>query len=38
MQLHSEQGKTFESQVFGEVKRPQSDGMVERANRTIESL
>jgi transposase InsO family protein len=51
MQLHSDQGQTFESDVFQEVckilgiektrstpYRPQSDGMIERANRTIENM
>ena len=51
LQLHSDQGKTFESEVFQEMckilgihktrttpYRPQSDGMIERANRTIENM
>ena len=48
IQIHSDQGQTFESDVFKEIckilgidktrttpYRPQSDGMIERANRTI---
>ena len=45
-QLHSDQGRNFESQVFTQVLgiektrttplHPQSDGMVERYNRTLE--
>lgn len=51
MQIHSDQGQTFESEVFKEIcqilgidktrttpYRPQSDGMIERANRTIENM
>lgn len=51
MELHSDQGGSFESELFqdicdilGNVKtrttpyRPQSDGMIERANRTIENM
>ena len=51
MQIHSDQGQTFESDVFKEMcrilgiektrttpYRPQSDGMIERANRTIENM
>ena len=51
MQLHSYQGRSFESHVFQEMcrilgiektrttpYRPQSDGMIERANRTIISM
>jgi hypothetical protein len=51
MQIHSDQGQTFESDVFQEMckilgidktrttpYRPQSDGMIERANRTIENM
>ena len=51
LQLHSDQGKTFESEVFQEMCKilgihktrttpycPQSDGMIERANRTIENM
>ena len=51
MQIHSDQGRMFESDVFQEMCKilgiektrttphhPQSDGMVERANRTIENM
>lgn len=51
IQIHSDQGQTFESDVFKEIckilgidktrttpYRPQSDGMIERANRTIENM
>ena len=51
MQIHSDQGRSFESDVFREMcrllgiektrttpYRPQSDGLVERANRTIENM
>ena len=51
MQLHSDQGSNFESQVFQEVcnilsiqktrttpGRPQSDGMIERACRSIQAM
>lgn len=51
MQIHSDQGRSFESDVFQEMckifgiektrttpYRPQSDGLVERANRTIENM
>ena len=50
-QLHSDQGRNFESAVFQEMcrlldidktrttpLRPQSDGMVERFNRTLEAM
>ena len=50
-QLHSDQGRQFESQLFQEIckllginktrttpYRPQSDGMVERFNRTIQQM
>ena len=50
-QIHSDQGKNFESKVFQEMCKslgmdktkttplhPQSDGMVERFNRTIEEM
>ena len=50
-QLHSDQGRNFESQVFQEMcellgidktrttpLRPQSDGKVERFNRTLEQM
>ena len=51
LELHSDQGTTFESNVFQETckilgihktrttaARPISDGMIERANRTIENM
>ena len=51
MELHSDQGPSFESNVFQEMckilgihktrttpYRPQSDGMIERANQTIENM
>lgn len=51
LELHSDQGSNFESQVFQELckilgihktrttpLRPQSDGMVERCNRTINNM
>ena len=51
MEIHSDQGSNFESQVFKEMckllglhktrttsLRPQSDGMVERFNATIENM
>ena len=50
-QLHSDQGRNFESQAFQEMcevlridktrttpLRPQSDGMVEQFNRTLEQI
>lgn len=49
MEIHSDQGRNFESALFAEICKflgmnktrttplhPQSDGMVERFNRTIE--
>ena len=51
MQIHSDQGRSFESKIFQEMckllgiektrttpYRPQSDGMIERANRTIANM
>lgn len=51
LQLHSDQGRNFESELFAEVcrllgvektrttaYRPQSDGQVERFNRTIQQM
>ena len=51
MQLHTDQGRDFESHLFKEIcnllaidktrtsaLHPQSDGMIERANRTIEGM
>ena len=51
MEIHSDQGSNFESQVFKEMckllglhktrttsLRPQSDGMVEKFNATIENM
>lgn len=51
LQLHTDMGRNFESQLFQEVckllginktrttpKRPQSDGMIERAQRTIQNM
>ena len=50
-QLHTDQGRNFESKLFQEMcrimeidktrttpLRPQSDGMVERFNRTLEAM
>ena len=51
LQIHTDQGRNFESVLFKEVCRlldiektrttplhPQSDGMVERLNRTLEAM
>ena len=45
LQIHSDRGSNFESPVFKEVSRPvqpqlrpNSDGQVERFNRTLESM